>query len=152
MSAEATKSVTIDDRLDRDGHQHSVGLDQLFSLPEPLGYAQLGVLWSRYNPQGEEYEHDAYEVVAGLGAPLPWQMEASLLYRFSYRDYRHDQSFFNSSKQREDHAHRLGFAISLPIQRRWEATLAGSFTFNSSNVSTFDYDRQIVSTVLTYSF
>jgi hypothetical protein len=140
--------------LNRDGDQHSAGLNQFVFLPEPLSYLRFGALWSRFDSEGDEFAHDAYEMATGLGAKLPWKVEASLLYRFTARDY-NDDSIFDldgNREERDDIAHQLSFDISLPFGSHWEASLAGSFTFNDSDVSTFDYDRQIVSTLLTYSF
>ena len=54
--------------------------------------------------------------------------------------------------QRDDLQHRLNFELMKAIGAHWQVALAGSFTFNGTNVPLYEYDREIVGGYLTYRF
>lgn len=137
--------------LDRDGDQHTVGVNQFVFLPRPLSYVRGGFAFTHLDPEGPEFEHNGYEFSAGIAAILPLNIDAELLYRFVYRDYA-NHSVFDMSKKRNDYASRISLDLSIPCGDHWRASVAGSFVFNPSNVDFYDYDRQIVGMYLAYDF
>ena len=44
------------------------------------------------------------------------------------------------------------FELNKAFGVHWQVAIAGSFTFNDSNVGLYDYDRDIVGGYLTYRF
>jgi tetratricopeptide (TPR) repeat protein len=145
------------DAFDRSGPQHSIGLDQFFVLPEPFSFGQLGARATTFNSDGEEFDHQGFEIVAGGGVDLIWDTELRLQYRFQYRDYDGETPVSpgdptSREKAREDEVHRLTVDLIIPILAYLDLSIAGSFTFNDSTVNFYEYDRQIVGTYLTARF
>ncbi len=139
--------------FDRDGDQHSIGANQFIFLPEslrPLSYARVGVSATSYMPDGDEYEYDGIQALVGGGLELPFEIGLTTFYRFIYRDYANTSEI--EDEKREDNLHWLSLDLSYPLARHWTLGLSGSFLFNDSNIDLFQYDRQIVSSYVRYSF
>ena len=86
--------------LDRDGQRYVVGFNQfLFPgsyLPEfmPFTYFRIGALGDFLDTDGTEFDYDSWEFSFGFGAELPGEVDLSVLYRLTDRDYRHNSRFF----------------------------------------------------------
>lgn len=144
----------VESEFDRTGDQHTVGANQFLFLPEwldPLTFARFGVAGTISDPKGREYVYDGVEVLAGGGAELPFDIDVNAFYRFIYRNYAHDSAFEEDTKRR-DHLHWLSAEVTYGLTDRWTLGLNGSFLFNDSNVNEFEYDRQIVTSYVRYSF
>jgi len=137
--------------LDRDGQQHAVGWNHFFFVSDAVRYVRLGVLGEKFDPEGTEFEYDGIELTAAISLQLPWQVGLAADYRFMHRDYR-NESFFEAGTERDDDVHRVSVELVRPLGRHLQVALAGSYLDNDSNVGTFDYDRTIIGTYLTYRF
>jgi tetratricopeptide (TPR) repeat protein len=138
-------------RLDRDGHRHAFGFNQFVLLPERRGYVRVGALQERVDTSGTEFRYDGYEISVGVGVNLPRDVEFTALYRRKAHDYTH-QSVFEPVTTRRDRIDRITTDLVLPLGARWEASLAGAFTFQHSDVGVYDYNRTVVGSYLTYRF
>jgi Tfp pilus assembly protein PilF len=146
--------------LNRDGQRYVVGFNQfLFPksyLPEfmPFTYFRVGALGDFLDADGTEFDYYSWEVSVGFGAELPGEVDLTVLYRLTDRDYR-NRSVFSTpvgSKERDDLQSRITFELNKAIGDHWQVAIAGSFTFNDSDVMLYDYDRDIVGSYLTYRF
>ena len=144
--------------LDRDAQRHVVGFNQfLFPgsyLPEylPFTYFRIGVLGDLLNADGTEFDYSSWEFSFGFGARLPWEMDLSVLYRLTNRDYPHTSIFSAPPGRRDDLQSRLTLELNKALGEHWQLAVAGSFTFNRSDVGLYDYNREIVGGYLTYRF
>jgi len=149
--------------LNRDGQRYVVGFNQFFFpgpyLSEfmPFTYFRIGALGDFRDTDGTEFSYDSWEFSVGFGAELPGEVDLSVLYRLTDRDYRHDSAFSPSvptpsSYNRDDLQSRVTFELNKALGDHWQVSIAGSFTFNDSNVPLYDYDRDIVGGYLTYRF
>ncbi len=154
------KRPLLTDALNRDGYRNVVGFNQFFFpgsyLPEsvPITYFRLGALGDFQRTDGSEFDYDSWEFSFGFGAELPWEIDLSILYRLTERDYR-NQSVFSTppnSEIRDDLQNRLTLELNKAIGDHWQVAVAGSFTFDDSNVALYDYNREIVGGYLTYRF
>jgi hypothetical protein len=144
--------------LDRDGQRHVVGFNQfLFPksyLPEfmPFTYFRIGALGDFLNTDGTEFDYDSWEFSVGFGAELPGEVDLSVLYRLTDRDYQQTSIFSAPADRRDDLQSRVTFELNKALGDHWQVSIAGSFTFNDSDVPLYDYDRDIVGGYLTYRF
>jgi Tfp pilus assembly protein PilF len=147
--------------LDRDGQRHVVGFNQfLFPGPQfpefiPFTYFRFGARGDFLDTDGTEFDYNSWEFSVGFGAELPGGVDLSVLYRLTDRDYRHDSVFSMPAPpayNRDDLEHRVGFELSKELGDHWQVSVAGSFTFNDSNVPLYDYGRDVVGGYLTYRF
>jgi len=149
--------------LNRDGQRYVVGFNQFFFprsyLPEflPFSYFRIGALGDFRDTDGTEFAYDSWEFSVGFGAELPGEVDLTVLYRLTDRDYRHN-SYFSSptppppTYDRDDLQSRITFELNKALGDHWQVAIAGSFTFNDSNVMLYDYNRDIVGGYLTYRF
>jgi tetratricopeptide (TPR) repeat protein len=149
--------------LDRDGQRHVVGFNQfLFPGPYlaefmPFTYFRIGALGDFLDTDGSEFAYDSWEFSFGFGAELAGEVDLSVLYRLTDRDYRHDSIVSTTGPpppayKRDDLQSRVTFELNKALGNHWQVAIAGSFTFNDSNVPLYDYDRDIVGGYLTYRF
>jgi tetratricopeptide (TPR) repeat protein len=155
--------------LNRDGQRHVVGFNQFFFpgsfLPEfmPFTYFRIGALGDFLDTDGTEFSYDSWEFSIGFGAELPGKVDLSVLYRLTDRDYRDDSVFSvpppappvllsPPAYKRDDLQSRVSFELNKALGNHWQVAIAGSFTFNDSNVPLYDYSRDIVGGYLTYHF
>jgi tetratricopeptide (TPR) repeat protein len=138
---------SVDDDFERSGPQHSIGLDQFFLLPEPFTFAQVGGRAITFDSDGTEFDYQGFDVIFGGGVALLWDTSLRLQYRFQYRDY--DGRSRVEAKSRIDEVHQVSVDLRIPILEFLDLSIAGSFTFNESKLSFYQYDRQIVGTYLT---
>jgi len=150
--------------LDRDGQRYVVGFNQFFFpgsyLPDfmPFTYFRIGALGDFRDTDGDEFAYDSWEFSFGFGAELPSEVDLTVLYRLTDRDYRHDSAFSAppvpppSAYNRDDLQSRVTFELNKALGDHWQVAIAGSFTFNDSDVPYYDRDRDIVGGYLTYRF
>jgi len=135
----------------RDGTRHLFGLAQYFFLPQPFRYVTLGAVGDVLNSVGTEWRYDGFETSFGAGYDFPYAVSFSWLWRFAHRDYR-DASAFTPFAKRVDDTHWLTAELARPIVEHWIARLAGSFSFQDSNIPVYDENRKVVGAYLTYEW
>jgi tetratricopeptide (TPR) repeat protein len=152
------KRPLLNGTLNRDGQRHVVGFNQfLFPrsyLPEflPFTYFRIGALGDFLNTDGTEFDYDSWEFSVGFGAELPGEVDLSVLYRLTDRDYQQISGFSAPPERRDDLQSRITFELNKALGDHWQVAIAGSFTFNDSDVPLYDYNRDIVGGYLTYRF
>jgi len=141
--------------LDRDGRQNTYGINQFIFLEDPIQYLRVGALYDDYDPSGQEFRYNGYELSAGLGMRLPWKVSLTAAYRFIRRQFRNDSLFATGNEtgtRRADRINQVEVELVRPITERLEISLLAWVADHSSNVEAFDYTRVIGGSYLTYRF
>lgn len=137
--------------FERDGKRHLFGLNQYFFLPAPFSYVTVGATGDLYDSDGTEWEYDGFETSLGAGHELPYAVSLAWLWRFSHRSYR-ESSAFSPFDDRVDDTHWVSAELARPIVEHWVARIAGSFSFQDSNIPVYDHTRKVVGAYLTYQW
>jgi len=142
------------DAFDRSGPQNSIGAQQFVFLPAPFRFTVVGVLLTNFDSDGTEFRHNGVEVTAGLEMNLPWGISAGALYRYAFRNYTKVSAVTPTlvSKKREDNEHEISFNFDRTFARRFNVSLAGSYSTNDSNIKDFEIDRFRIGTYFRYAF
>lgn len=131
--------------------QFSVG--KRFNIPSKLNI-QIGGSVFTEDADTDQWTNDGHEIY--LGASIePWT-DGNIYGRINETNAYYDGPADGFTTNREDRETRYTAGISHTFRYRWldEWTLTGNFirTENSSNASTYDYDREQVSVLLSKTF
>jgi len=146
--------------LDQDGPYQAVGLNQFLfpsglarfgSTGQWLQYLRFGGLVETYDPTGTEFQSQGFELSFGFGLTLPWELTLTGEYRYVFQDY-DNASVFDPGVVQEAHINVVSLELVRPITEHLEVSIYGFYRDNSSNVPTYDYNRVIAGTYLTYRF
>jgi tetratricopeptide (TPR) repeat protein len=155
--------VELNPALDRDGPQHSVGINQILPLSGPITHVRLGLLGAFRDTSGTEFDYSGFELNAGSGVLLPWlDIELSALYRYSRLYYKNPSVFApvpwlappapgQGIKNVED-VHSVSVSLGAPIWRGLSGSIAGTYILRDSQIKTLSYDRGVFGTYLTWTF
>jgi tetratricopeptide (TPR) repeat protein len=115
------------------------------------------------NAPTECYQYGAQQIEVGLRWPLPYSITTELVYRYEHQSYDAASAVFApptpavppNGGPRRDNDHRAIVSFMRPLPEVWDhlfvnATWFG--TFNNSNKTVFQYDRQIGSLGLEVRF
>ncbi len=149
--------------FDLDGWQHTIGYAQMIIPRHPMTHVRVGIDASLRDTRGEEFDSFSVSASLGAGVLLPWyDIEISGIYRFTYLDFLKKSQLDKDDPpsaghpenrvKRAENAHEITTNINVPLWRRLSLDVAGTFTWNTSEVDFYDYDRQIVGAYLTWDF
>jgi hypothetical protein len=140
--------------LDGDGGRHLAGLYQFFFLPEPFTWVRIGGFADLNRSDGTEWEYDGFEVSMGCGYDFDYGVALTWLYRFKWQDYLNPSDFAEPGfvTSREDRRHILSVDLRKSLTEHLELSVAASFSWNGSNLSFYEGDRQFGGAYLSYRF
>lgn len=153
--------VNEKDARDRDGYGTAAGLVHTVPLPRLRSEVSLGYTYYRYWAEGKEQSYAAHELRVGTRSELPLGLELRLDASYAYRPYRHASSvpepftlylnrqYPTRDRRRRDEVARVEVGLERRIADRVLVGVLYSYVDSDSNVSLFDYDRQIVGSYLT---
>jgi tetratricopeptide (TPR) repeat protein len=151
-------------RLERDGYQNLVGLNQFVFPGPPIQFLRFGGYVTRYDSTGDEWTYQGFELSAAGGLLLPYEIDLTSSMQFAMRHYLHRQSVFSSSfsdddpsaerfgPDRDDQIYRLTVEASKPIWGNLSASVAYTFTAANSDINDFEYKRHIGGVYAHYTF
>jgi hypothetical protein len=143
---------------DRDGSRIRVGLRQFVLFNPKKSSLELSYAYETSRNDGTDWEYDSHNVGLGLQTPLGWKSTLSLDGDYRRRDYLHINSFdaatfgvlsSNDQRKRKDHYLIATDAVSRPIGPYLTLSLSYAHTRSLSNITFFDYRRNVVSVQLT---
>ena len=138
-------------QIDPTGFMHTVGANHYLYFDDPFTYGRMGIAFEVTDPDGTEFEYDAFEINAGFGMLLPLQTTFDALYRYIYRDFK-NPSYYLPHPERTVNIHRLSLDLSIPFLTYWEASLRGSFNFHDSNDPVYDFTRHVGGLYIKYTY
>ena len=135
----------------RDGLTHEAGITQyfLFDLFDRESRVSLGYKYKARDADGLNHDSRTHTANAGLSLALPEDFTLDLAGYIAWDKYRHFQGLLGS---RETDIYGGTIALSRPITDSLSASLSYGYQNENSNYPTLDYDRNIVTFVLGYSF
>ena len=139
----------------RDGPSNAVGVDQTLYELAGTSYIATGFQYGTEDPVstvGNDYELAFYQAYAGVGIPIWWKMAVDLMYLYRYDDYTHPNSFVDFRKARHDSTHYFYASVSRPIIPHVSVAIAYFGTIDYSNISLYEYHRNVVSAVLEVTY
>ncbi len=134
----------------------------------PLGFASTelrgGYAFHHFGARGREYSFNAHELSLGALSTLPFDLSLDTWVSYTIRPYRHASSFVDprdvlpgrqyplDDDERRDDVWRFEVELERPLSQRLTASLRYRYTHHRSNVTVFDYDRQILGAYLKVRF
>jgi hypothetical protein len=139
----------------RDGPANAFGIDQSLYGSDGASYLTFGYQFGTENPTrdvGNDYQLRFNQVYAGVGFPAWWQTAVDLMYLYRYDNYAHRNSVVDFSKRRHDSTHYFYASVARPIIPHVSVVVAYFGTIDFSNISLYQYHRNVVSAVLEVTY
>ncbi len=141
----------------RDADNWAVGLTHILRFAADRHFLKLGYQFDYDDTTGRNYEYRGHRLLAGGQYTLPWR-NIRLRYDLDVhlRDYVHNNSllptFAPGTRRRADEELTNIVRVELPLP--YNFTLAGEYqsTINHSNLAIFDYTRNVVSVILSWTY
>ena len=136
---------------DRDSDNHELFLDTVYTFDGDKGYA-LGGIGYEYNDASEgAYDYGRLTLRAGGFFDLAYALRFGVLGTYSGKAYKKDDVI--EDKKREDTRYSIGLSLSRELYYEWlEIVAEATYTKNNSNISDYEYKRQVVGIGLSASF
>ena len=137
----------------RDGWNLRTGFDQFWLFNNKRAYARLSYHYDAQRGDGSDWEYNGHEVGLGVQTPLVAGITLDAhgsYYRFGYQ---HVNSFdvplrgvltVNDTRARTDHRFTVGLGLARDIGRYMTVSAGYVHTSNQSNISFFDYRRNLL--------
>ncbi|MFI5397132.1 MAG: tetratricopeptide repeat protein [Candidatus Binatia bacterium] len=129
----------------RDGIDNAAGLRQYIDLGSAERVLSFGYQFDSDDTTGHDFKYDAHQVDVGVTLPLLDLANARLGYLFRLEDYQSPNSRAGFRFRRHDSEHQFAVALSHDLTPTVALTLAYVGVLNNSNLTAFEYDRDIVS-------
>jgi hypothetical protein len=139
----------------RDGPSNAFGLDQNLYGADGASYVTFGYQYGSENPAdpvGNDFDLRFNQVYAGMGFPAWWQTAVDLMYLYRYDSYQHPNSVADFSKRRYDSTHYFYASVARPLVPHVSVVVAYFGTIDFSNISLYEYHRNVVSAVLEVTY
>jgi Flp pilus assembly protein TadD len=135
---------------DPDSNNFRGEFNQYLFIRDGLGYVRGGFGMETNRADGRNQDYTSLLLLTGLRYPLPWETMFTFDFEFQRRGYLHTHTVFG--KERDDLRYRFAWEISKYLGRGFD--LRGRFVHirNDSDIGDFDYDRQIYSLLLSWSY
>lgn len=162
----------VDERnaRDRDGIGFGAAVEHRYLVPIPNGLDDVfeelevggGYRFSRYDSEGEEWDHFANQLTALIEIELPLDISVTTRGSYTRRDFDNPSTFpdvevFNqeyvlSDDDREENEWLFDAAIIKDITDNLSVSVAYQYLDNDSNRDAYNYDRHIVGGYLNFRF
>jgi len=139
----------------RDGPANTFALDQNLYGSDGASYATFGYQYGAETPRkeaGNDFALRYNQVYVGAGFPTWWQIAVDLMYLYRYDSYQHANSVTDFQKRRYDSTHYFYASVARPIIPHVSFVIAYFGTIDFSNISLYEYHRNVVSAVLEVSY
>ncbi|MBX3025873.1 tetratricopeptide repeat protein [bacterium] len=131
----------------RDSYINRVGARQMFLLGAVDRFLSLGYTWDNFDPlsrNGTDFAYTDNMFDAAIDFPILDYAQGQVGYLFDLQNYEHPNSRVDYSKRRHDGQNQVVVHLTHAFTEMISADLAYLGVFNHSNISDFEYDRQII--------
>jgi hypothetical protein len=140
----------------RDADNFMVGFQHFFRFAEDRHFIKMGYQYDIEDAQGKNYVYNGHRILVGGQFTLPWY-GVRLRYDFDahLRGYTHPNTVLPSNDpgvRRYDKEYNHSFRVEVPLL--WSLTLAAEYlkTINESKLQVFDYNRNVTSLTLSWTY
>lgn len=139
-----------DPRENRDGSLYLGSLGWMYFFREGKGIFNIKYTYTEEDTKGDNWSNTDHRFDASLLSPVagPWKVQLSGSAAFT--DYVHVNSLYDM--RRKDNIYNASLGIIYELRKNVD--VIGQYTYirDKSNVSTYDYEREIVSIAFEYRF
>ncbi|MFQ6672925.1 MAG: hypothetical protein ACE5KY_06465, partial [Candidatus Tectimicrobiota bacterium] len=133
----------------RDSDEYLLGTDTYLFPFGPTSYVRLGYALSENRAVGREYDSEANIFSGGFLLPLPWKLTWAADAYVELRDYEED--FFGLGV-RDDTILTVPVRLMKHLDEHWAVVLSYTGVKADSNIGDLDYDENIYSFGLQFSY
>jgi hypothetical protein len=134
---------------ERTGDTHKLGITQLIPVIPSMGL-RAGYVYQDTSAEVSYQEYDGNAVFLKLDLKLPHKIKGQLSGEYLVKDYKGDHPISGSA--REDDMYSFSVSLSRDILSWLGINISYLYVRNDSNILEFDYDRNIIGTILTARF
>ncbi|MBI2215893.1 MAG: tetratricopeptide repeat protein [Candidatus Rokubacteria bacterium] len=141
----------------RDADNWMIGAVHLLRFAEDRHVVRFGYQFDYEDASGRNYGYRGHRLVAGVQYTLPW-LALRLRYDFDVhlRDYTAVNTILPTTRPRSVRRadEELTNVVRAELPLPWNLTLAAEYlsTINQSNLAVYDYTRNVVSLILSWSY
>lgn len=131
----------------RDSYINRVGLRQMFLLGAVDRFMSMGYAWDNFDPlsrDGTDFAYSDNIFDLGLDFPVFDFAHGQLAYLLDFQNYEHPNSRTDYRKRRHDVQNQFVVHLTHSFNDMLAADLAYLGVSNHSNISDFEYDRNII--------
>lgn len=142
---------------DRDGNTWTAGLIHLLRFEEDRHFLKAGYQFDVDDTNGQDYDYVGHRLLAGGQYTLPW-FGIRLKYDLDvhFRNYTHRNKLFPTNapdtKERSDTQIINAVRAELPLPMGFTLSADYQNVINDSNLKVFDYDRNVVSLIVSWTY
>lgn len=138
------------ERSDPDSWNLRAEYNQYYLLQGGRGYIRAGLGLEGNQADGSNLDYRSLLVLAGLQYQLPWQFQFNFDFEYQRRSYDRVHTLFGM--ERQDNQYSMAWQLSRPLGKGFEVKGRVAHIRNDSKIGDFDYDRQIYSLLLSWSY
>ena len=136
---------------DRDGHTHEGFLDLYYSAKEQKGFLFAGFGYEDNTTSDADQYYGQWKTKLGLSVKLLWELNFGLTGKYYYKEYDNVDSSFEVT--RKDDKYYATVSLSRKLFYDCLGIVAEySHTKNDSNISDYDYERNVTTLSLTAQY
>jgi tetratricopeptide (TPR) repeat protein len=136
---------------DRDGSTHEGFLDTIYSLSGDRGYLLGGIGYEANTASADIYDYGRLNIKFAMEYGMAWGLTLKMIGKFSNKFYKNENPFEN--KKRQDHHYEGSISLARKLNYNWlQIALEHNFMKNDSNMSDYEYTRQVTGVVLIANF
>ena len=142
---------------DRDAKNYMVGFLHLFRFQQDRHLIKVGFQQDWEYADGKHYTYNGQRIQTGALYTLPWYaMRLRWDFDVHFRQYLHKNQFLPTTQPdtRRRHDEELNNIVRLEVPLPRNLTLAGEYQFtrNWSNLQVYDYSRNVLSVILSWTY
>ncbi len=137
----------------RNAQVNGLSFDNFFFFDETRSYIKAGYRFELENAAGREFDFAGHYLDISLKSTLSASPGAATIrfgYQYYLRDYTNETP--SISREREDQRHTIKAEISLPVHEHAQVKAAYKYVKAHSNLSTSDFDENVVNVSLALKF
>jgi tetratricopeptide (TPR) repeat protein len=135
---------------DRDAENNLVGFNQYLFFSGGKRYIKIGYAYDHDNAIGHNWDYDGHRVSASLYTPLIEQITMNLDFDYWNQEYNNTDTFFN--KKRNDEEYTYSVSLDRNLTKIVSVNLKYTHITHDSNITFYDYRRNIVALTFTARF
>jgi tetratricopeptide (TPR) repeat protein len=135
----------------RDGHTNEVSLDAYYSILNGKGLLSVGGLYEDNTASHPDYYYTQGKIRVALNFRIFWELDLNLSGNYHKREYDNVDSTFGIT--REDDRYYGAVSLGRSVFWKWlSITAEYNYTKNDSNISFFEYERNVTTLSLTAKY